>query len=61
MQDFIEIHFKIIVMTLLLTMAILSFWESVVFWVYLGILGSFLWFVTTKKDNRWAKRLAQIF
>ncbi len=61
MQDSIEIHFKIILMTLLLTMAIISFWESIAFWVYLGTLGSFLWFVTTKRDNRWAKKLARIF
>ena len=61
MQEFIEIHFKIILMTLLFTMAIMSFWESIVFWVYLGTLGSFLWFVTTKKDNTWAKKLARLF
>jgi hypothetical protein len=61
MQDFIEIHFKIILMTLLLTMAIVSFWESIVFWIYLGILGSMLWFVTTQGDNKWAKKLARLF
>lgn len=61
MQETFKTYFIYTLIFVVLAANILTFGDYIAFWSYLGVVMSFVAFMTMKRETKLAKKLAQLF